>query len=115
MYFAESNLESANIMKYKYENQLKAADFEGKKIVEEFKLKAQKLHEEMVEEAKKEAGLIRERGKIDAEREMERAKDEVKRQIITLSLLAASKSIGSQLDDEKHHALIKEFINKAGV
>lgn len=69
----------------------------------------------MLEEAKKEAGLVRERAKIDAEREKEKAKDEIKRQIITLSLLAASKSIGGQLDDEKHHMLIKEFINKAGV
>lgn len=115
MNLAASNLEEANAMKNKYEIQLKSADGEGKKIVEDYKLKAQKLSDEMHEEAKKEASLIRERAKIDAEREMERAKDEIKRQIITLSLLAASKSIGGQLDSEKHHMLIKEFINKAGV
>jgi F-type H+-transporting ATPase subunit b len=115
MNLAASNLEEANGMKSKYEIQLKSADGEGKKIVEEYKIKAQKLSDEMVEEAKKEASLIRERAKIDAERELEKAKDEIKRQIITLSLLAASASIGGQLDSEKHHSLIKEFINKAGV
>ena len=112
---AALSLNEAEAKKLKYENQLKTADAEGKKIVEEYKVKAQKLSEELNEEAKKEAGLIRERAKIDAEREMEKAKDEIKRQIITLSLLAASKSIGEQLDAERHHILIKEFINKAGV
>jgi F-type H+-transporting ATPase subunit b len=112
---AKSNLEEANAMREKYEIQLRTAETEGKRIVEEYKIKAQKLSEELHEDAKKEAGLIRERAKIDAERELEKAKDEIKRQIITLSLLAASKSIGGQLDNEKHHVLIKEFINKAGV
>jgi F-type H+-transporting ATPase subunit b len=111
---AATNFEDANAMKEQYDIQLKTADAEGKKIIEEFKLKAQKVSEDMLEEAKKDAGLVRERAKIDAEREMEKAKDEIKRQIITLSLLAASKSIGGQLDDEKHHTLIKEFISKAG-
>lgn len=115
MDLAASNLNDANDMRSKYEIQLKSADDEGKKIVEEYKVKAQKLSEEMTDEAKREASMIRERAKIDAEREMEKAKDEIKRQIITLSLLAASKSIGGQLDNEKHHVLIKEFINKAGV
>lgn len=114
MKLAAANLDDANSMKSQYEAQLNTADSEGRKIIEEFKQKAQKMSEEMVEEAKKEAGLIRERAKIDAEREMEKAKDEIKRQIVTLSLLAASKSIGGQLDDEKHHALIREFISKAG-
>jgi F-type H+-transporting ATPase subunit b len=111
---AATNLEEASAMKEQYDMQLKTADSEGKRIIEEFKLKAQKVSEDLLEEAKKDAGLIRERAKIDAEREMDKAKDEIKRQIITLSLLAASKSIGGQLDDEKHHVLIKEFISKAG-
>jgi F-type H+-transporting ATPase subunit b len=112
---ATAGLKDADAIKAKYDAQMKGAHDEGKAIIEENKLKAQKLADDMVEEAKKEAALIRERAKIDAEREKEKAKDEVKRQIITLSLLAASKSIGGQLDDQKHHALIKEFINKAGV
>lgn len=112
---ASSGLLEADQIKFKYEVQLKSAHEEGKVIVEDNKLKAQKLMDDMIEEAKKEAALIRERAKIDAQRELDKAKDEIKRQIITLSLLAASKSIGDQLDDQKHHILIKEFINKAGV
>lgn len=112
---ARAKFDEATAMKANYEKQLSTADAEGKKIVEEYKLKASKLSDEMLEEAKKEAGLVRERAKIDAEREKEKARDEIRRQIVTLSLLAASKSIGEQLDEEKHHVLIKEFINKAGV
>lgn len=112
---AKTKLQESESMKLQYETQLSNAEMEGRKIVEEFKIKAQKLSDEMTEEAKRQANIIRERSKIDAEREMENARDEIKRQIITLSLLAASKSIGQQLDAERHHNLIKEFIVKAGV
>lgn len=112
---AENSRKSANELKLKFENQMKTADIEGKKIVEEYKAKASKLSDEMIEEAKKEAALIRERAKADADREMDKAKDEIKKQVIALSMLAAAKSVGGQLDEAKHHDLIKDFINKVGV
>lgn len=112
---AKDSKEAANELKLKFENQMKTADLEGKKIVEEYKAKASKLSDEMLEEAKKEAALIRERAKTDAAREMDKAKEEVKKQVIALSMLAAAKSVGGQLDETKHHDLIKDFINKVGV
>jgi F-type H+-transporting ATPase subunit b len=112
---ARQKQETASKLKSEYEQKLVLADKEGKKIVDEYKVKATSLSDEIIEEAKKEAALIRERAKADAEREMERARDEIRKQIIDLSLLAASKSIGEQLDEQKHHALIQEFISKVGV
>lgn len=112
---AKQKQEAASSLKSEYEQKLISAEVEGKKVVEDYKTKALSVSDELIEEAKKEASLIRERAKADAEREMERAKDEIKTQIITLSLLAASKSMGDQLDTEKHHVLIQEFINKVGV
>lgn len=112
---AKESREAANELKLKFENQIKTADIEGKKIVDEYKVKAAKLSDEMIEEAKKEAALIRERAKTDANREMDKAKDEIKKQVIALSMLAAAKSVGGQLDEKKHHDLIKDFINKVEV
>lgn len=112
---AKSSKEEANELKLKYENQLKTAETEGKKIVEEYKVKATKLSDEMLEEAKKDAALVRERAKLDAKREMDKAKEEVKKQVIALSMLAAAKSMGGQLDEAKHHNLIKDFIDKVEV
>lgn len=112
---AETSKKEAGELKLKYENQLKTAEVEGKKIVDEYKAKATKLSDEMLEEAKKEASLIRERAKVDATREMDKAKEEVKKQVIALSMLAAAKSMGGQLDEQKHHNLIKDFIDKVEV
>ncbi len=112
---AAKSKEEARELKLKFENQMLTADAEGKKIVEEYKGKATKLSDEIIEEAKKEAALIRERAKADAEREMEKAKDEIKKQVIAISMLAAAKSVGGQLDEKKHHDLIKDFINKVEV
>ncbi|KMT22782.1 F0F1 ATP synthase subunit B [Clostridium cylindrosporum] len=112
---ASDDRAKAKELKLKFESQMKNADIEGKKIVEEYKVKASKLSDEMLEEAKKEAALIRERARIDAEREMDKAKDEIRKQIIALSMLAAAKSVGGQLDEKKHHDLINDFINKVGV
>jgi F-type H+-transporting ATPase subunit b len=112
---ARQKQEDASNIKSQYEQKLISAEGEGKKVVEEYRAKALGITDEMIEEAKKEANLIRERAKLDAEREMERAKDEIRKQVVTLSLLAASKSIGEQLDENKHHVLIQEFINKVGV
>lgn len=112
---AKQNQEAAAKLKSEYEQKLVSAELEGKKTVEEFRAKALSTSDELIQEAKKEASFIRERAKIDADREIERAKDEIRKQIATLSLLAASKSIGEQLDENKHHVLIQEFIDKVGV
>jgi F-type H+-transporting ATPase subunit b len=112
---ARQKQEDASKLKSEYEQMLISAQAEGKKTVEDYRVKALSTSDELIQEAKKEASLIRERARIDADREIERAKDEIRKQIATLSLLAASKSIGEQLDENKHHVLIQEFIDKVGV
>lgn len=112
---ADSRLEESEKLRMEYESKIERSVYEGKGIVEDFKTKAMSISDEMIDEAKREAERIRERARIDAEREVERVRDEMRQQIVTLSLLAASKSIEEQINEEKHHALIKEFINKVGV
>lgn len=112
---ADENYAKAEKLGREYEEKIASAEEEGKRIVEEYKSKANALYQSITEDAKNEAGLVRERAKIDAQREKDKARDEIKAQVIVLSLLAASKAIGEQLDEDKHHKLIQEFISKAGV
>ncbi|CDF57323.1 F0F1 ATP synthase subunit B [Thermobrachium celere] len=104
----------AEELKKEYENKLKELNEQGKRIVEEYKNKALNIHDEIIAQAKKEADFIRQKAREDAELEMERAQDEIKKQIVSLALLVAAKAIERELDEEKHHALIKEFINRVG-
>lgn len=112
---AELKLQNAENLKVEYENKILELQNEGRRIVEEHKRKALALSENIIGEAKKESDTVRERARIDIERERERVKDEIKKQIIDLSILASSKAIEESLDEEKHHKLIKDFIDEVVV
>lgn len=112
---AESALKQAELSRAQYEEKLILAEAEGKRVVEKYKEKAQSLYDEILKEANKEAELVRLRAKVDAEREMEKANDEIKKQVIAMALLAASKAVEAQLDNKHQHMLIKQFISKVGM
>jgi F-type H+-transporting ATPase subunit b len=112
---AEAMLNQAETAKAQYEDRLLLAEAEGKSIVEKYKEKAEGLYDEILKEANKEAELIRLRAKVDAEREMEKADDEIRKQVIAMALLAASKAVEAQLDSKSQHTLIKQFIAKVGM
>jgi F-type H+-transporting ATPase subunit b len=112
---AKKNVEESTNLKKEIKIKLQDAQVEGRRIVDEYKSRANTLSDEIVSEAKKEAEGILERARVDSEREKEKAKAEIKEQIVTLSLLVASKSIRSQLDEEKHHEMINDFINEVGI
>lgn len=94
---------------------LNSAKEEGKKIVEEFKAKADKQSEEILKDAKSEADLYVERSRKEVEREKDKAKDEIKNQAIDLAILLSSKALEESIDEEKHKKLINDFIAKVGI
>lgn len=111
---ARKNLEKSNELKQEYINKIEDSKKEGKSILDEYKSRASSLSDEIIDEAKRDAESIRNRAKLDAEREIERAKDEIKNEIVNISLMAASKVIGEKLDEEKHHKMILDFIDRMG-
>jgi F-type H+-transporting ATPase subunit b len=112
---AKNNLDESNRIKSDWEKKLSDAKNEGRKIVEDYKEKAGTLSDEILTKAREEAGLILERAKTDSEREKEKAREEIREQIVSLSLLAATKAIREELDEKKHHEIIKEFIEEVGI
>lgn len=111
---AKKNLEASSELKEEYTKKIEGAKKEGKNILDEYKSRADSLSDEILDEAKKDAESIRDRARIDAKREMERAKDEIKDEIVNISLMAAAKIIGEKLDEDKHHKMITEFIDRMG-
>lgn len=112
---AKKNFEESSNLREESEKKLQAAQVEGRQIVAEYKSRANTLSDEIISEAKKEAEGILKRARVDAEREKEKAKEDIKEQIVTLSLLLASKSIREQLDEKKHHEIINDFLNEVGI
>ena len=90
----------------------KEAREEGKAITERHKKKAEKIYDEIVEEAKSEANLIIERAKVEIKRR--KAEYALKKEAIDLALDLSRKVIEKNIDEEKNRQLIDEFISEVG-
>jgi F-type H+-transporting ATPase subunit b len=114
--FEKANIdkEEANRLKIENEEKLNLAKQEGKRIVEKYKQKAEKISGELIQNAKQEAELIIQRSRIEVEREQEKAKSEIKAQVIDLSLVLSEKALGKHIDESEHRKLIEDFIIKVG-
>ena len=112
---AEDNKKKAELLRIENEEKLNNAKLEGKKIVENFKVKADKISADIVNTANEEAGLIMERARVEAEREREKLKNEVKIQAVDLAILLSSKALEETIDEAQHRRLIENFIAKVGI
>ena len=111
---AEEELQKARAIAIQNERALKNAREEGKKITEAEKKKAEKIYEEIVEEARHEANLIMDRAKIEIEREREKAEHGLKKEAIELAMALSQKVIEKNIDEEKNRDLIDKFISEVG-
>ncbi len=111
---AEENRKTSETMLKEQQERLLQSKEEGKRLLEEFKAKAETLSSEIIGDASKEAELIIERATKESEREREKLKDELRTQVVDLAILAASRALEETLDEEKHRQLIEEFISRVG-
>lgn len=111
---AEEQLKSANSLKAEYENKLKEIENEKNEILDSARLRASQREKQIIEEAKKEAENLKNRAMVDIQREQEKAKDEIKKQIIEVSSLMASRFITESIDEKKQNELVDEVISDLG-
>lgn len=112
---AEDDADKARILLLENQKALQTAKIEGNKIVESKKQKADKIYDEIIEEANIESKAILERTTLEISREKEKAQHEIKTQVVDLAVLISSKALEESIDDEKHRALINDFIAKVGI
>ncbi|SHI45215.1 ATP synthase F0 subcomplex B subunit [Clostridium amylolyticum] len=97
------------------EKLLKIAKEQGKAITEEYKENAEKVYNEIVEDAHNEADLIMQRANLEIKREREKAEEAVKSQVVDLAFEISLKALEGVIDEDQHRKLIKDFISKVGV
>ncbi|MHC6181265.1 F0F1 ATP synthase subunit B [Clostridium sp. JNZ X4-2] len=111
----EEDMRKAQNLKVENEKQLSETRKKGKSIIEEYKVKADKVSSNIVEDAQNEAQLILNRAKTEAEREKEKAQDDIKNQVVDLALLVSQKALEGSIDEKQHRKLIEDFIAKVGI
>jgi F-type H+-transporting ATPase subunit b len=96
----------------RYQEQLARAGEEVNKLIEEGKSRARHSAEEILQRARRESDELVERAKSEIDRERRKAVDEIRDQVVELSLRAAECLIQKTLDDQEHRNLIQQAISE---
>lgn len=111
---AEKQREETEKLKEDYKKELEEIKAKSNDILKDAARKGEARKAEIVKEAKQEAEEIIDRARIEIDREKEKAISEMKDQVVTLSVMAASKIIDNSLDEKAHKKLVEDFIEEVG-
>jgi len=104
----------AKDLRSQYETKLAAIELEAAEILRNARTKAKQNEQEIISAARIEAEELRKRSHIEIQLEQERIKDEMKKEMIEVATMMASKFVVSSMDDAKQNELINQIINEAG-
>ena len=108
---AEADRKAAEQTLADYKNQLSDAHKKAQEIVEKANLAARQEHDAAVAETRKEIERMKLNAQAEIENERNRAFEEMKSQIVSLSLAAAGKVVSKNLDTKENDKLVNEFIS----
>ncbi len=111
---AKDNLERALELKDEYESKIVNIDKEAELILNQARKRALESESRIVARAKEEAALIIERAQSEALLEKKKIADEVKREMITVASLMASKVVTASIDTTVQNSLIEETLKEMG-
>lgn len=111
---ADAKNKEAEELRVQYEGKLTNIKEERNEIIREATKRAEERSNEIIKAAEVEAQKIKEKGRQEVERERQKAVNELKDQISTLAIMAASKVIEEELNQQTHEKMIQEFIKEVG-
>ena len=111
---AEKSKEDAAKLKEEYENRLREIHKVEDAILGAARKKALDNEAKIIEDAKAEAANIIARANKQAELEMKKAQDEIKKEIISVAALVAEKVVSDKIDIEIQDSLIDDTLKEIG-
>ncbi len=111
---AEQRVQSANTLKAEYEHKLANVKDEEAKILSDARLKATQRANDIIKHAEVEIEQMKEHAQKEISLERDKAINQLKDDIASLAILAASKVLDKELDAAQHGALISDVIERVG-
>ncbi|WP_371372247.1 F0F1 ATP synthase subunit B [Sporomusa aerivorans] len=108
---AEKEKQAAEKLKQEYLAELSEARTQAQAIVEKAAKLAEQTKEEMLKEAREESARLLKATQEEIARERERAIAELKGEVVTLAVAAASKIIAQNMDETANAKIVDDFIN----
>ena len=109
---ADDDAAKAEAALKEYQDQLANARTKAQDIVDKAEKRAQEDHEAFVQATQKEIDQMKASAEQALQQERARAVEQLKGEMITLSMAAASKIIAKNMDAAENEALISEFIDQ---
>ena len=111
---AEKDKAAAAEMRVQYEAKLAGVEQEKLEILSEARRKAVRNENDIIDEAKAEAGRIRASAEREAALEKEKVKEEVRVEIIGVASAMAGKMVAANMSPEKQEELLQETLDEIG-
>lgn len=111
---AKQNMEYAQSLKEEYEGKLKEIDKEAEAILSEARKKALAGENQIIAQAKEEAARILDRARTEAQLEKQKMADDVKKEMISIASLMASKVVSASIDTTVQESLVEETLKEMG-
>jgi len=109
---ADSDVAEAESLKKDYQAQLAEAREKAQAIVDKAEKVAASNRETSLQDTKREIEQMKKAAQAEIQRDRERAADQLKKEIVALSLLAAGKVVEKNLAASENEALVGDFIDK---
>ena len=108
---AEEDKKAAEKTLEQYKAQLADAQSKARVIVEKAELSARQEHDSLVAETKKEIEKMKQTAQVEIQNERNRAFEQMKGEIVSLSLAAAEKIVAKNLGAKENDKLVNDFIS----
>ena len=111
---ASTKSKDANELKALYESKLKDINLERDRILEDARKKAKLKEADIIAKAEQEAKIITQSADKEIELEKRKALDELKREIVDIASVMASKALSSSMDMNMQKSIIDEALKGIG-
>ncbi|MBE6024898.1 MAG: F0F1 ATP synthase subunit B [Cellulosilyticum sp.] len=111
---AESKNKEAEQIKAEYEEALRQSEVKAEELIYEARERANVVYEKTVKEAEEEAAKLIAAANKAIEIEKKKSMQDVESHIIDLTMVAASKVIGKNIDAEANKQIMDDFLAEVG-
>ena len=109
---ADADAVEADKMLAEYKAKLAAANAKAETIVRNAEKRASEEREEKRAEAKREIEQMKKAAAAEIQRDRERAAEQLRAEVVALSMAAAGKIIAKNMDNAENEQLVGEFVDK---
>ena len=115
MELAEATKQEYGQARAEVQKQIEKGRQEAQAIITQAMQLGERLKEESRQEATKQAQVILERTRVELGAEREKIVEDLRREFVSIAILAAEKVIKETLDKERHRKLIEETLQRSAV